>query len=66
MAQFFINEKTGRKFEVIEFDKATQKMKLKGELGTFTEAYNKATWKALGYKLVTEEESVEEGENAEQ
>ena len=54
MVQFFVNEKTGRKFKVLEFDQANGKIKLQGDLGTFTEAYDKAQWKALGYKLVNE------------
>lgn len=66
MAQYFVNEKTGREFQVLDFDTATKKIKLKGDLGEFTEEYNKARWKELGYTLVNRPDpETEEAEEAE-
>lgn len=60
MAQYIVNDKTKREFEIVGFDKATNKITLKGPLGTFEEDYDKARLKELGYRLVTKAEETED------
>lgn len=48
----FVNEKTGRKYKVVRFDKEAGKVTLVGERGIeFTEPYSKERFENLGYKL---------------
>lgn len=48
----FINDKTGKKYTVVKFDKEAGKVELKDAEGfTFTEVYNKELFQKLGYKL---------------
>lgn len=52
---FFINEKTGKRFEVVSRDQAKGTIVLRGSFGDFTETYSKERFKELGYKLVQED-----------
>lgn len=48
----FVNEKTGKKYKVVKFDKEAGKVTLVGEAGVeFTERYDKELFVKLGYKL---------------
>lgn len=48
----FVNEKTGKVYRVVRFDKEAGKVVLIGEHGVeFTENYDKELFKKLGYKL---------------
>lgn len=51
---FFKNEKTGKRFEIINLDKAANQITLRGETTTFTEKYDKEWFKSLGYTLEKE------------
>lgn len=48
----FVNEKTGKKYRVVSFDKEGGTVTLVGEHGVeFTENYSKELFQKLGYKL---------------
>jgi hypothetical protein len=48
-----VNQKTGKKYKILGFDRDAGTITLSGELGvTFTEKYNKELFKKLGYELV--------------
>jgi hypothetical protein len=48
----FVNEKTGKRYKVVNFDQTAGKITLVGEAGVeFTESYNKELFQRLGYKL---------------
>ncbi len=48
----FINEKTGKRYTVVSFDKEGGTVTLKGDQGVeFTENYDKELFRRLGYKL---------------
>lgn len=49
---FFENVKTGKRFEVLRFDKETGKVLLKSDYAEFEDEYNKEKFQKLGYKLV--------------
>jgi ribosomal protein L15E len=49
---FFVNDETGRKFEVIKLDKEKGEITLKGEYANFVEPYDKDRFLRLGYKMV--------------
>jgi hypothetical protein len=59
MAQkyFYVNERTGRKYEVTNLDTDVEPpmITLKGELSEFTEPWDKQRFKDMGYKRVVEE-----------
>lgn len=48
---YFINEKSGRKYEIIEFNQEAGTVRLKGEHAEFTEKYDKDRFKSWGYTL---------------
>jgi hypothetical protein len=48
---YFINEKTGRKYQVLAFDQDAGTVRLKGEMAEFTERYDKAAFQQWGYVL---------------
>lgn len=48
---YFINEKTGRKYQVLEFDRDAGTVRLKGEMAEFTERYDKTAFQQWGYVL---------------
>lgn len=51
---FFVNDKTGKKYKILQFDQAAGKVKLRGENGIeFEEKYDKETFQRLGYQLKT-------------
>ena len=50
-----INEKTGKKYKVLAFDKDAGTVRLKGEHGEFTEKYSKERFMQLGYTIKAEE-----------
>lgn len=48
----FVNQKTGKKYRVVRFDKEAGKVTLVGEQGVeFTESYSKERFESLGYTL---------------
>ena len=54
---YFQNEKTGRKFEIVRFDKAAGTVVLRSNLpefpnAEFEEKYTKERFQQMGYKLV--------------
>lgn len=59
---FYIHEKSGRKFEVIDIDPEAGTITLKGELSQFTEPWSKEAFREMGYKRITEEVEDEEVE----
>ena len=50
-----INEKTGKKYKVLAFDKAAGTVRLRGEHGEFTEKYSKERFQQMGYTLKRED-----------
>ncbi len=60
MAYYFKNEKTGKKYLVLSFDKEAGTVRLKGPFGEFSEPYDKDRFVKMGYKLVNEEATLEE------
>lgn len=56
MTSYLINTRTGRKFEIVKFDRDKNLLTLRGETGgQFEEPYDKPKLKELGYKYVQEE-----------
>ena len=55
MRTFLVNKETGREFEIVGLDKATNQITLRTELATFADVYDKDKFKALGYDLVRRE-----------
>jgi len=51
---FLVNEETGKKYEIVDLDPEGGTITLKGERSTFTEPFDKARLKKLGYKPVKE------------
>lgn len=49
---FFENAKTGKRYKVIEFNKETGEMRLRGEHAEFVEKYDKEKFQSWGYQLV--------------
>jgi hypothetical protein len=48
----FINNKTGKKYKVLKFDRDTGRVRLVGERGVeFEEKFDKELFKRLGYEL---------------
>ena len=52
---FYVNEHTGKEFEVIARDKEANTITLKGEYGEFTETFDKERFVAMGYSRVKKE-----------
>lgn len=48
---YFENEKTGKRYQIIQFDKDAGTVRLKGEHGEFTEPYDKDKFLNMGYTL---------------
>lgn len=48
---YFENEKTGKKYLVLKFDREAGTVRLKGPQGEFDEKYDKEHFKKLGYTL---------------
>lgn len=48
---YFRHTKTQRRFRVVEWDKAQGMVTLQGDHATFTQAFDKALFKRLGYVL---------------
>jgi len=51
---YFYNEKTGRKYAVVKFDREAGTVTLKGEVYEFTEPFDRAKFEKMGYVLKTE------------
>lgn len=52
---YFVNEKTGRRFEILSFDQENRTVTMRGTHSEIVEPYDKERFKAMGYKLVKEE-----------
>lgn len=52
MGAYLLNKKTGRRFEIVAFDKERGKIKLKGQTAEFEEDFDRAKIEKLGYKLL--------------
>lgn len=52
MGAYFLNERTGRRYDVVTFDKERGKIKLKGQIGEFEEDFNREKLEKMGYKLL--------------
>lgn len=50
-----VHTETARRFEVLNVDRDAGTILLKGEHATFTEKYDPARFKALGYRLEKKE-----------
>jgi hypothetical protein len=50
-----VHTETSRRFEVLSVDRDAGTILLKGEHATFTEKYDPARFKALGYRLEKKE-----------
>jgi len=50
------NSATGKRYRVVSVDKASKKITLEGEYSTFTEDYDPARFKELGYVLEKEDD----------
>jgi hypothetical protein len=48
---YFYNEKTGRRYDVLKFDKERGKILLKGKISEFEEDFNKEKLARMGYTL---------------
>lgn len=48
---YFVNEKTGKKYQVIKFDRDAGTVHLKGEHGEFVEKFDKERFQMMGYTL---------------
>lgn len=48
---YFVSEKTGKKYLVVEFDKVAGEVRLRGETGEFVEKYDKDRFVSMGYTL---------------
>lgn len=46
---FFKNTKTGKRYKVVGLDPEKGEITLQGEYATFTEKYDKAVFKRMGY-----------------
>ena len=51
MKIYFTNAQTGKRYEVVAWDKETNKVTLSNDGATFVEEYSKERFKRLGYKL---------------
>ena len=51
MGMYFLNEATGRRYDVVKFDKAAGEVQLKGKYGQFTEKFDRAKFERMGYVL---------------
>lgn len=59
---YFENEKTKKRYKLVEFDQEAGMVRLQGPNRIFNEPYSKERFKEMGYKLVkVEEEDAEEG-----
>ncbi|MDQ3023441.1 MAG: hypothetical protein M3R04_03495 [bacterium] len=48
---WFENERTGKRYKIVEFNKRKGTVKLKGEHAEFTEKYDKDKFQSMGYAL---------------
>jgi hypothetical protein len=51
---FLVNEKTGKKYQIVAVDPKTNEMTIRGEYHEWTEPLNKERFKKLGYSLKQE------------
>jgi len=51
---YLINDKTGRRYDVISYDKESNELTLKGEHFEFKEKYDKANFQKWGYRMCQE------------
>lgn len=51
MTNYFVNKRTGKKYEIVSFDQEAGTVTLKGEQAQFTEDFDKEKFKTMGYTL---------------
>jgi len=51
MSVYFENEKTGKRYDVVSFNKEEGTVTLKGQHAEFTEKFDKAKFQQMGYTL---------------
>lgn len=51
---YFENEKTGRRYDVVRFNKDEGTVTLKGDMAEFTEKFDKDAFREWGYELKQE------------
>ena len=51
MPAYFVNEKTGKRYDVVKFDPGNGLITLKGTHAEFTEKFDKDKFKEMGYEL---------------
>lgn len=59
MILYFRNQHTGKRYRIISLDKENGTIILRGEHAEFTEKYDKARFKAMGYVLERDEQHAE-------
>jgi hypothetical protein len=53
---YLVSSRTGKKFEIIERDKAAGTVKLKGDIAEWDEPFDMEKFKKQGYTLVKEDD----------
>lgn len=48
---FFVNQRTGKRYEIVSFDQEAGTVTMRGEMAEFTEDFDKEKFKAMGYTL---------------
>lgn len=61
---YFVNQRTGKRYEIVSFNGDEGTVTLRGEMAEFTEDFDKEKFKSMGYTL--ERIKSEEPEDAEQ
>jgi glutamine amidotransferase-like uncharacterized protein len=52
MSAYFLHEKTGKRYDIVSFNKETGEVRLKGQHAEFTEKFDKARFQEMGYTLM--------------
>jgi glutamine amidotransferase-like uncharacterized protein len=54
---YFVNERSGKRYDIVHFDKDAGEVRLKGPHAEFTEKFDKDRFLKMGYVLKQEEPS---------
>lgn len=60
MIAYFVNAKTKKRYEILDLDRDTNIIRLRGPNSEFSVEYSKELFTKLGYTLIREEEKEEE------